>query len=67
MATEKTWSGPDLVGDRPLLSGAVCATGLLMISAPTVLQIMWLVVVAAAAMAGPQFVRRSTGPRRATH
>ncbi|RZT86647.1 hypothetical protein EV383_3544 [Pseudonocardia sediminis] len=57
MSTETNtgWFAGDLTGEqRPLWWGAVCASGLVAVGSPTALQVLWLVVVAASAAAGPR-------------
>ncbi|MDN5916423.1 MAG: hypothetical protein L0I76_15195 [Pseudonocardia sp.] len=52
--TGSGWFDGDPAGERPLWWGAVCASGLLAIGSPTILQVLWLIVVAGSAAAGPR-------------
>lgn len=51
------WFGGDMAGERPVFWGAICASGLLAIGSPTALQVLWLIVIAATAAAGPRASR----------
>lgn len=52
--TDTGWFAGDPAGERPVWWGAVCASGLIAIGAPTALQVLWLIVVGASAAAGPR-------------
>lgn len=47
----------DIMGDRPLFWGAVSASGLIASVSPTVLQVLWLLVIGGLAAAGPRASR----------